>query len=1141
MPKLDPITDNVIRIPESIDTNARGKPLANASKIKHSRDTTRGEDDVSSWIDENDQTARAAAETAKHALDWISAGGGLATQWTDVTEANILAGYGLRYLPVGRDPSVQVPFETIDGVLNNAGSWNIYVTLPASIPVSRVRVQNRLVADGSVQQTLPTNSTQWAATSFAGLHDSSRAYRLVTSSNTGLPATVLLAGGSRLVLQVSGGGESDVLEELEDRKTIGLTDNPVLHTLSQTSITNTFVDTGQRLTGFRDTTIWAIEFGHVLYQFSPTAVNRLEGGKTAGSDTIDGENEIDLGTFGAVAKIEASSGAKLAFASKRPISGTVNIRRVLEGAHAETDARRFEVDPPVDDYDIGDVVLVGDQRKVLRELPEPGSRAVIGTANIDVVSRTTATGTSHWTGVSYSNVDEAPGSVGSWLTNPMQNIAFFGMEIPADVGYPVPLPHQAADLIASIGIKQQNLIDAYVPGGTDSDLPDRINMVLGWSNDSDDFFFRKTDTTFTYNDVLHRVYSIDYEPPTARHLGVRPLPDSAQVILLRVNPDTGLPTANSIFTYTDLVRHWVVFDSEQERRNDRDIENNSGRLDQLEDQVQQLREDQQNPGYKVPDGEVVIRERLPSAVRATPAVALVHVIEGQGRTRLRYVSKAGGEEWNDWTFEHVYSAAVTGSTNAGPSSTVTVNGTVNAGSKKIVVDGAGIGDLDNGQRFTIGSDTRVYTIAQWKSNLNEITMFESLAQNAADDTDLTFVGAPVAASVDTTMKVITISFGAGTTSIRALATQIEELTAFPTDDWHVDPYYFATTNVTVSGALTAQAGMSEGGMDLVPDGEYVRVDAQTKFDAGAGGLHVVTLPGLYQVRDYPAGLASNRFRAKFETKNGYTGVWSPGSFDFSYGPKVNIGDMIFDPTGGRIAGIWDHPDSGARDYQFFVDEDLFFGAMFDRVRWVWGTVGDHRQRNDETADGVEPVVLQVQDYHPADVSHNNLLLSAYDPDGTRILHNLPLNTTGHKVTQTDKVWRIFESVGANSVDALTPLTQHAFCDIEVGLDVDTNFSLIREWTWPMAQDDWSDPGTRISGVPGFAQRSKAWIGVDVFSPTTAHLNALYHDSLEGLKFRRIANQAAFDALTPDSNTVYFVDGPNLGSRRIYIGSKEWAD
>ena len=343
MPKLDDLTANKLMVPESLDTNSRTKPLASGAKIRHDRDTAAGMNDISAWTDENDKTARAAAEAAKHALDWISASGGQSTQWADATNANIFAGYGLSYLPVGRDPGSQIPFETIDGVLNNAGSWNIYVTLPASIPVSRIRVQNRLTADGSVQATLPAAGSEWAATSFAGLHEYSRAYRLVLSSDTSAPETVVLAGGSKLVLQISNNGEGDVLEELEDRKTIGLTDSPVLRTLSQTKITDTFVDTGQPLNAAEDATIWAIDFNNVLYQFSPVSVGKLGGSKVAGTDTINGENEIELGAFGAVVMIEVDDGVNLGFAAKSPIEGTVNVRQVVVGPDSDGIDRQISI------------------------------------------------------------------------------------------------------------------------------------------------------------------------------------------------------------------------------------------------------------------------------------------------------------------------------------------------------------------------------------------------------------------------------------------------------------------------------------------------------------------------------------------------------------------------------------------------------------------------------------------------------------------------------------------------------------------------------------------------------------------------------------------------------------------------------
>ena len=334
MPKLDPLTTNKIQVPESLDTNARTKPLVSGGKVKHDRDTAGGMDDISSWVDENDTAARAASAAAQHALDWLAIGSGVVS-WGDVTEAELSAGYALRFSPVGRDPAVQIPQEASGGVLTEAGSWNLYVTLPNGIPTSRIRVQQKLVADESVLAEYPSTGNEWTATSFPGLHDNLRAFRLVLSANTSDPVRVDVGGGMRLCLQLSGIGQADVLTELEQRKTIGLTDGTALHVLSQTSLGKTFVDTGEFLTEYENGTIWAIEFANVLYQFSPVAVRQLEGFKTPGTDVINGENEIDLGAFGAVAKIETDDGPKLAFAAKVPLNGTVSVREVMVGPDTE--------------------------------------------------------------------------------------------------------------------------------------------------------------------------------------------------------------------------------------------------------------------------------------------------------------------------------------------------------------------------------------------------------------------------------------------------------------------------------------------------------------------------------------------------------------------------------------------------------------------------------------------------------------------------------------------------------------------------------------------------------------------------------------------------------------------------------------
>lgn len=403
---------------------------------------------------------------------------------------------------------------------------------------------------------------------------------------------------------------------------------------------------------------------------------------------------------------------------------------------------------------------------------------------------------------------------------------------------------------------------------------------------------------------------------------------------------------------------------------------------------------------------------------------------------------------------------------------------------------------------------------------------------------------PLKATVDQNAKRITIGFGAATKTIRQWADAIAALTDFPSDGWHVDPWYWANTSVAVTSSMPTQTGEAKYGLDAPGAGlEYVRIESLYHGYWDGGGQGWYNLPGLYRLQDYPAGLAGNRFRAKFVADGDWRGFYVAANYPPPSGPGHNFGEMIFDPTGGSIAGMYLDSSDRLGDTVFLVGEEFLFTALIDRVRHIWATVDDPRKRGDENSGGVTPLVANPHEFNPDEVIHTNIVARFYGPDGTKVRGDIAINVTGRSVVIGGKKFRIFESLPSpTAFDALvTASADDGYVDVEMVMDVDHSYNYVRDWYWPMAQSDWAE-AIQATGTPGVTERTKAWVAIDTWHPTVSKLN----QELEEIKGRfggfrlKKMSQSDYDALSPkDGHTIYFTYGSDQSSRRIYIGGDRW--
>ena len=802
--------------------------------------------------------------------------------------------------------------------------------------------------------------------------------------------------------------------------------------------------------------------------------------------------------------------------------------------HNEIDAQVLDALPDPDGYEEGEIVVVGDRRYKLAVTAsvDPLAAGVMATTRV----QTGDNEFEQWIGLSQRDVVVAPGGVGAWDTNPGNIYEFIGASIPADADLEPPI---ITRVTLQVAIDAESLWTAA--GGTDeTGLPGSIGFIISWADNSDNFTLHKSTITFHKNSRLKIVYqgSTLGEVSGTHHFPSRVA--DAEADFTTFDPDT----LSAYFVHTTSQKHWIEFFDARENETYRTGQHNAGRLDRLEGQVEQL---QSHPTISPLAGEhtVQVLDRLPHPTEALPARAVVRIDSGAERSRLVYISKAGGAEWNDWTIRHEYDASVGNSLQINPAGAVLVNGEISASTRTLVVDGAGTADLREGLAFTIGSDSTVHWISQLSADKLTITTYDEIS-SAANDAVLNFASVPVGAVVDAENKNLTVQFGDGTFPVRVWATYIEGASDFPTEDWAVDPYHYADTEVETNSSLVAQTAMSQYGLDApTADDEYVRIESLAHWPHdGEDGYPAPTLPGLYRRVDYPAGLAANRWRVAMETTgDGYTGVWVPGDYSPSAGPPRNFGAVVFDPTAAGLAGLYVRLEGDLWDYRLVVDEAMYYGAMYDRVRYLWATGANHRTRGDEPLDGVTPV--ETNPHHFGGIVdgaiHNNLVLTFHGPDGAAIGSGLAFNVTGRKSVVGGRTYRFFESLtGTNLFAAMAALD---YVDVQAVLDADHAFPVVRDWFWPMKQDDWGDTvGLRQTGTPGAAARTKAWQAIDVWHPTVTEINRELHaidSKFGGYRIAYLANQAAYDALTPSNGTIYFVDGASQGDRRIYIGNKRW--
>ena len=181
---------------------------------------------------------------------------------------------------------------------------------------------------------------------------------------------------------------------------------------------------------------------------------------------------------------------------------------------------------------------------------------------------------------------------------------------------------------------------------------------------------------------------------------------------------------------------------------------------------------------------------------------------------------------------------------------------------------------------------------------------------------------------------------------------------------------------------------------------------------------------------------------------------------------------------------------------------MFYSAMTDRVKRVWKELehDDHRKRADELGTGVTPTVIDPFRFDPTSVIHDNLVCNAYGPDGSHIINNWTFNVTGQFITISEKKYRIFEALGGTNHNPLINAAILDYVDFDFVLDVDNQFALVRDESYPVPDDLWADNGLRFTGTPGVSARTKCWMPHDIFEPVTSDLNVI----VNGLRARQSA-------------------------------------
>lgn len=327
---------------------------------------------------------------------------------------------------------------------------------------------------------------------------------------------------------------------------------------------------------------------------------------------------------------------------------------------------------------------------------------------------------------------------------------------------------------------------------------------------------------------------------------------------------------------------------------------------------------------------------------------------------------------------------------------------------------------------------------------------------------------------------VTIGLGAATNTIRQLADAIEAHTDFPTSDWYVDPMHYAGHSTVITSSLATVSATAAEGIDA-PTTDYFQLTEvdDVQLDRGYTGKR---LPGLYKRVDYPAGMDAGRFRVKAGNVGNNYGFWKGADYPATGGPASDIGSEVFMPTAGGVLGMVAFLDQGFWDVKLYIDELAFYGAMHDRVRYIWST--QPAGRGDEGGS----LVANPYDFNADLVIHDNLVVHMYQPDDLDTAHhgNIAFNTTSQSVHVGSKKYRVFETLlGYNPfVDML----DEDFVEIDIRLDVDHDVRILRNLKVPMAQDDWGDITNLHQGT-----QAKTWYAVDIYHPTVSNINKHLND------------------------------------------------
>ena len=374
-------------------------------------------------------------------------------------------------------------------------------------------------------------------------------------------------------------------------------------------------------------------------------------------------------------------------------------------------------------------------------------------------------------------------------------------------------------------------------------------------------------------------------------------------------------------------------------------------------------------------------------------------------------------------------------------------------------------------------------------------------------------------------------------------------------------------------------------LDTLPDPasdytshEYVQIQAPYKRrfpstrQQGSYGRSS-PMPGLYRrvaVADRGPGVAVFKAGALQTSAKTYYGFQLGNSHEgglsysgFAHAPK-DFGEIILNPSeSGLLWFLTEQDSTGLWFTSIGINEHIFYGCMWRRVRRLWaGFVG----QDDGLGDGtVRPhpgnTVIRPDLFDPSSVVIAGVKLHWWI-DGTRqsdldlvthgdhltLHHDDGLTTKYHAFQEIANVPNLHSASG-KTVELLPLLDQDTSYRIlgdlnpakswNAGQQSDFSVSVPRD-AWD-THDETSDDAAHGTGI------THTWMGTDIYhqslSKTTSRINELASKSVFGSHIRNIsyqANQAAYDALSSKSgNTLYFVDGGDLASRRIYVGSKQW--